>query len=628
MVATYPIASPNGTAALGMDPAAAAALLAPSSEEILEMVSTHETDTQALRTRMYNDYKLYRLTKHVNVDPVDEEVLKNYATFTTNSPRVFADKVISWLSQAELVIRIPHIIETQTHKPEVDNLKERFAIGCLAAADERLTRRLDPNLRGMLSTAVTVRGGYIGGRALLVNRPDGSSYPDVCAWDPAHIHWGVNADGLEWAAYKIKRTAAQMRREYPGIKLPESSRRAQSIDTQKEGMWVVDYYDANINTLLIDGKTAKPPTFHGSPRVPCYLGLVGPWPILQSETDGNLIADVGESIYAGVREIYEKKSDIMSIFLEIVSRARRQTVITESADGKKKLPFDPFRQGTEIGIRTGEKIYTLSLQQMAQETMAYLTAVLGEEQRATLPFSSYGETPFQLSGYAITQLRQATETVLASRLEALESAYSQISNLLHDQFMTGAFSGMKLSGRDRNRNYFNMMITPQALVETCDFTIKLTSQLPQDNAAKWQQAAIAKETGLFSDEDILDNVLEVQDSQATMDKMKTQLAKQALPEAQLYDLMNAAADRGDFETAKMYLAEYSRLIAVKMGIMPDMGDGGPAGGQGAGGKGKGMTPDVLPAAGAGMAPQPETSNDGPSRIAPRTPRPRARSQKA
>lgn len=628
MVATYPTsASPNGTAAAAEE-AVTASLLAPSSEDILQMVSAHETDTEALRKRMYDDYKLYRLTSHVNVDPVDEEALRNYAVFTSNSPRVFADKVISWLTQAELVIRIPHIIETQTHPPEVDNLKERFAIGCLRSADERLTRRLDPSLRGMLSTAVTVRGGYIGGRALLVNRPDGSSYPDVCAWDPAHIHWGVNAEGLEWAAYKIKRTAAQMRREYPGIALPQSSRKAQSIDTQKEGMWAVDYYDANINTLLIDGKTAKPPTFHGSPRVPCYLSLVGPWPILQSETTGNLIADVGESIYAGVREIYKKKNDVMSIFLEIVARARRQTVVTESADGKKKLPFDPFRQGTEIGIRTGEKIYTLALQKMADETMAYLTAILGEEQRATLPFSSYGETPFQLSGYAITQLRQATETVLASRLQALENAYSQIANLLHDQFMTGAFSGMKLSGRDRNRQYFNMMVEPKALAETCDFTVRLHSQLPQDNAAKWQQAALAKETGLFSDEDILDNVLEVQDSQATMDKMKTQLAKQALPEAMLYDLMNAAADRGDFETAKMYLAEYSRLIAVKMGIMPDVGGGARPGQPGANGKSKGMTPDVLPAAGAGMAPQPETSNDGPSRVAPKTPRPRARGQKA
>lgn len=623
MVATYP-QSPNGA----IPPDDAGLIYVPTADDVMEMVDTHERDVKALTSRMERDYSLYRLSEHVNKDSRTGEALRNYAVYTSNSPRVFADKIISWLAQAVLLIRVPHIESPVTHPDEVDNLKERFAIGCLTAADERLRRRLEPSLRRQLARSIVVRGGYIGGRALLVNQPDGSTYADICPWDPMHIHWGVNYDGLEWVGYKIKRTAAQIRREYPELQLPEgASRRSNSINTDQEGMWLVDWYGPQVNMALIDGQIAKPPTLHGSPRVPCFLTLVGDTPILQSQSASNLMADVGESVFAGVRDIYEKKNDLMSIMLEIVSRSRRQPVVTESADGKKTLPEDPWAQGTEIAMRTGERIYTLELQRLAQDTGAYLTALLGEEQRATLPFSSYGETPFQLSGFAITQLRQATETVLSSRLEALEGIYSQIVNLLYDQFMTGAFSGMRLSGRDRNRNYFSMTLSADQIANSCDYSLRLAYKPPQDDSAKWQQAEVAKRTELMSDVEILENVLEVQDAQQTMDKMKLQRAEQLLPEAMLYELMEAAARRGDQVTANTYLAEYMRVVAMKMGIMPgETPDEG--GGPGKTPTGRGMTPNVLPHAATGAAPQPETSNDGPSRVAPRTPRPRARGQKA
>ena len=88
--------SPNGTAA------PQAQVLVPEVDEILEMVDTHERDSEVLRSRMDGDSGLYRLEEHVNRDPVTKEILKNYATFTSSSPRSYADKVISWLGLAGL----------------------------------------------------------------------------------------------------------------------------------------------------------------------------------------------------------------------------------------------------------------------------------------------------------------------------------------------------------------------------------------------------------------------------------------------------------------------------------------------------------------------------------------------
>ena len=621
----------------GMAPAAPS-YMPPSQNDIMEMTNTHERDTEPLRQRMEDDHDRYLLKSHVNRDTETKEPLPNYAVYTSNRWRVFADKVISWQTLAELLPRVRHV-EAGGHPEEVDNHKERFAIGTLRAADERLTRFMQPNLRGAQAFFATVRGGYIGGRSLLVNRPDGRAYPDITAWDPMHIHWGLGPEGLGWASYKVKKTRQQIRSEYGDVIKARSGwsfpgfrpKIDTSQDAEKSGIWTYDFYDDVINTCIADGEVLKQPTPHGSPRVPVYLSLVGPQPMLQSERQSQLIASVGESVFAPVREVGDKINSIMSIFLEIVERARRQTIVLESRDGKKTLKGDPFKEATAIATATGEKIYTLELQKMAVETMAFMTAIDGDWQRGSLPHTSYGDTPFQLSGFAITQLRQATETVLASRIQVHESNYTQIVNLLYDQFMTGAFSGMQLSGMDSKRSYFNMSITPQMLQNSCDYSVKMVSQLPQDDASRWNQAQLAKTLELLADEDILDDVVGVQDAQQAMDKMNYQKAQKGLPEAQLYTLGMAAAERGDMIHARMYVMAFDQLMFQKYNIMP------PAGGTqipGAGQNGQqpkkpsGPLPQVLPNAATGAPPEPETSNNGPAMVPPGSPRPGARGQQA
>ena len=73
-----------------------------------------------------------------------------------------------------------------------------------------------------------------------------------------------------------------------------------------------------------------------------------------------------------------------------------------------------------------------------------------------------------------------------------------------------------------------MNITPQMLQNSCDYSVKMVSQLPQDDAANWQVARTAKETGLLSDDDIRDNILKLQDSQQAADKIRAQKAKELL----------------------------------------------------------------------------------------------------
>ena len=598
-------------------------------DAIIKAVDRHETDTQALRDRMEADYSKWRLDPHQNIDPVTDEVLEDYAVYTSNAPKTFGNKIVAMLSQAEVLVRVEHIND-KTHPPEADNDKERLAIGLLHAADERMVRLLQPTIQAALAWNICIRGGYVGGRALLVKRPDGRTYADITPWDPLHTHWGLGQDGLAWACYKIRKTPTQILTEY-GIAVQESKRQeTPSENTEQEGIDVYDFYTDTFNQVETANETLKSPTPHGAGEVPAFLVLVGSTPLTQAKGVTDTIKDVGESVFEAVRDVYEKHNDIMSIMLELVRRARRQGIKLFSDDGKKSLPEDPYVEGTVVQLskRQGEDVAPLGLLEMTKETGAFMGLVAGETQRGSLPYSAYGELQFQLSGYAITQLGQGIESVLYSRVDAMKHIYLQIANLLYRQYTSGLFDPMQLSGQDRSRKYFSAVISPQALEQTCDYTVKVVAQLPSDDVAKWSMAQMARQGPVpaASDSWIRENILGMQDAQEMDNQIKMQMAERGLAEATLFTLMKAAEDQGQPEVARFYFQKLIMLMAQIIGALPP-GVGEPANPAEAGGPPqKGLRPEVQANAATGASPSPQQSNAGPSMVAPGTPRPGAQGQ--
>ena len=111
-------------------------------EEIIALVDQHEFDTDSLRQRFTNDYRLYRLEEY--------DAGEGYESYTSNEPQTYADKVVSFLTDAELVIRIPYNMGNEEQR-NANDAKERFILGSMRAADERLQRRLQPTIRQQFS---------------------------------------------------------------------------------------------------------------------------------------------------------------------------------------------------------------------------------------------------------------------------------------------------------------------------------------------------------------------------------------------------------------------------------------------------------------------------------------------
>ena len=597
-------------------------------EDIIALVDGHYDATEPLRDRMEDDHSLYRL------DPYDAG--EGYQSYTSNEPQTFADKVIGWITSAEMTVRVPHDGADQELRTKNDE-KERFLIGILKSADERLCSLMMPQLRDQLAWYATIRGWYAG-RALLAKREDGSTYVDITPWDPLHTYWGLGPEGLDWACHKMIKTKDQIFAQY-NVKV--------DWDTPQtaEGSFVYDFYDKEMNTIVIyNGNTNSPltrvvkkQTRHGASRVPVFLGPVGATPLIVGLANTSItdtVADMGESVFRSTRELYPKHNLMMSTMLELTARSRRQGLKVRSRDGTKTLDEDPYLEGSEISLAQGEEVEPLGLLEVAKETGAFMGLVAGELQRGSLPHSVYGEVPFQLSGYAINTLRQGVDTVVGKYLRSIEKAYQMIFNIIADQYSSGSYKSMEVSGMDKNRTYFSQEITPDVIKGAGAPVVHLIGQLPQDDMTKFSMAQIAREgpTPLLSDRAIRDRILAIQDADQMDDAIKEQLAEKMLPEATLWSLLQAAERQGREDLAEFYLGELvgilfekRQALQARMGAgMTPPGPGGPPmpGGPPPMGGPPGLPPEVMPNAMMGVPPPMPVPQAGPV-VPPGTPRPGA-----
>ena len=218
----------------------------------------------------------------------------------------------------------------------------------------------------------------------------------------------------------------------------------------------------------------------------------------------------------------------------------------------------------------------------------------------------------------------------------------QICNMLCDQYVSGKFKAMELSGKDNNRMYFSEEITPERLKDGADIEVSIVASLPQDDMSKYSMAQIAREgeTPLMPDLWIRDNVLGVQDSDQIDDAIKEQIAERSLPEASIWSLYQAALKQGRDDLAQMYFGELVSMLLSKAKMMRDnLGGGGVPPGPSPGqppmpmappppGGPEGMMPmpppGVMPPAMAGVPPPMPTPQAGPL-VAPGQPRPGAMS---
>ena len=598
----------------------------PNAADIIDLVTEHEESPRNLRDRFEEDYGLYLLDQRLPPEPDDavEDSNEGYRIYTSNEPMTFADKIMGLISAGNLQIRTP-AHDDQMSDREADDICERFLIGAFDAADHRLLEMIQAPVLESASFYVTLRG-WIAGRFLIGKNAEDETFVDITPWDPLNTFWGMGSDGLAWACHRTTKSRADIKAQFG------KTIKADDPDDQEKSVTVYDYYDSKFNYIVADGGVMlKKKTRHGSPTVPVVIVATPSAPQISSSDRDDDDARYGESIYKANRSLYESHNLIMSIMLELVARARKPPIDVHSRDGTKTLDDDPFREGSMVSTADGESVRAMELLETTRDTGAFLGIVSGEVQRGALPHTIFGELQFQLSGFAISTLRQGLESVIQPRIKAVNNFYRLGASLLRSQYTSGAFENLRLTGTDRQKNYFDEEIEPDAVKMGGIPQITLKSELPQDDTSKMAVAQMAREgpVPLMADEWIRDNYLQLQDADLIDNQIKVQQAERGLPEAQLYVLMISAEKQGRSDLAQFYYSQLLQLMFQKQmqGFMSEQQmQAQVAAAQGGGGP-PGIDPRALPNAALGGPPPAPTPQAGPN-VPPGSPRPGSQQQLA
>lgn len=603
--------------------------------DIVEMVEAQEVATSALRSRMDDDYSRWRL------DPYQDEELDGFRVFTPNEPRTQANKIISLLGESKQHIQINQVAQPREQR-DIRNMAERFYLGIFQENDYRLSRIKRPPLKKILSWQIAIRG-FFAGRNLLYKQDSvfEPGTPDITPFDPRDCYLEIGATGLVWFIHRKWRTASQIKNEW-GVKVKPD---LQSNDT-KQLIAVYDWYDDEHNGVVLERQVLKKPTEHGSPEFPCFFGAVGSNDMVHTSKSNDTIKDWGESIYQANRQIFDEMAFTQSIRSEFMARSLKRPFVVKSPDGSLSLPENPFlTQGgtTGIALPEGSEIIILDALEMAKEMGLQVGELAGQLQRGGIPWSSFGELQQQLSGFAITQLRQGQQTSITDPVDALTDAYTQITRSLRAQYSTGAFEEMTVSGREESgeRTAFKQVIPVEVVRDGGDPEVTFVPELPQDDIQAAAMAIQLRDPGptgepIYDDRTIREEVLKNQNADRIGDAVLAQKARRASGLAASFDIMMAAANEGDEQLANIWMGEaqiqmiqkYLELQILKLQAMglaqagsgPSPSANGGGGGGGTSPSPTNVDPRVATGGTLGVPPTLGPGQIGPL-VAPGTPRP-------
>ena len=520
-------------------------------ETIAAMVEARVDLMTALRDRQDEDLARFRLEPY---DSNDDETTE-YESYTSNEPATYADKMMSLLSTGRMVPRVPHVNAKEGARRKYD-LKERLVRGFYEAGNEKLVATLQPVLLDQLSFYVTLFGWYAT-RAMLVNveAVNGveTTEVDIQPFDPRQVYWGMGPTGLEWVCVRSHMTPDEIYADW-GVE----------VDGDNESSQVVyDYYSKTHNTVTTAMDVIKKPTEHGYWKVPVAIGMAGLSPFLRSEneSEGDW-SHYGEGLYKSNRNVYDQKNTVLSIYLELLKKSRDPSWLFSNRGGKGELAEDPNEPGQVHSIDTDDKLQQVEIPEITRTVEQFLAVISGEGQRGSVPYSVYGELAFQLSGFAINSLNTTMQTTLHPFQSAIERGYDQIANMLVDQYTSRNFESMNLSGFSQGGEFFEERIELEEVMDLPPVQHKLTANIPQDQAGKFALAQTAVQ--FMALPEILEEILEVDDVDATMDAYKRQLAEQGDDIAAAYSMMIAAERRDDQNLAAIWWSKIQQLMLERM----------------------------------------------------------------
>ena len=564
-----------------------------NSGEVSKTINRYFRNEEPLFNRMHKDYEKYWTLEDWEPD-LDDQVMPEDA-YTTNQPRVLAQKIIAFIAETEMVVRVPND-DAPKDQEERNKLTENLSIGMLANVDRRMRRNGDPRIQRQMAWHSVVRGRYVIARAFLRKRSNGETFEDILPIDPAQFVFQPGEEEPVWAAHRRQMSRGEIRDTYQGFKIGEG-------DDDDEVEEVFDYYVRQDNPqaepnsddvfqrhpyiykmgTLINEEWARSPFDLFTLSFPVIITPVGSDPHLApreqevTSKHNTMIADFGESIFAENRHVWDKINRSASYIVDMVSKASDPPVQVSSTDGTKELEEGWNEKGAQVNtaVADGQDVKLMVTPDMNRSAGVLLEFLQRDAIAGGIPPQGFGILDKPLSAVALRQLGNNLEHRVLPRMEAVQLCIEGCLEVLVAQYETGAFEPITVSGKRFDRHRFsNKIIEPNEVSGHDALTVSLELVLPEDETIRWNVANMAMAptvTGepLTSLEYVREHILNIQDPKLLSDQNREILTRQTSPVLGLLDQYRSVVLDGDPMAAAAILDQI-RLMTLQMEVQGSM----------------------------------------------------------
>lgn len=508
-----------------------------------QQVNKRFDELKPLHDRMLVDRGIYFLAPYTMKDYQNKEI-KKVDNVTSRDPRNFADRIIAVLNSAEP----PPEVEGEKLSDKDTGALEAFWYAARDDANKRLATKMMMPIHPFLVWHDCM-SGWVVLRVWLYEDEDGLQF-DILPLDPLDVVWEVGGKGILLAAHKITKSKALIEMEYDKV-------------IEKKEAVVIDCYGETDHVVYVGGDIVKQePNPFG--KVPFVIRPVQLTPMVgTAREDASAIANYGESLFAAVRGD-GGSVEVMNKFLSVLQSLNMQYFrwpIGIKTEGE--LPEgDMLAAGAQTPLGLRDEIEKMPVGEIKDAGALFYSIISGEFQRATLPYSDWGDVPFQLPDLALARLDRQRDQFLEPRIRTLEQAYTDVANMVLEQYEKFGFTA-KIKVEDKEIDF---KLPDVKKPFTISFHMATTS--PEKDISNYALAAKAKALELPTSK-VWRDILHIEDISGAESERLSELAAMLSPKILLYRLARNAIQQAEDltgEEAEVKWAEAKILSAeLQMG---------------------------------------------------------------
>ena len=487
-----------------------------SQKNLIETDATNLERYWTLRnTQVQEDLDIINLIK-----PIEKTDEKNWVD---NEPKVFFDTSRSLLSIYPPRFRLPLSINFSPEEKDKMNKAERFLIGIYRSLDNKCADKGE--CMWLWQLAYWVLLGWYAVFTMVQKTNKGTEFiADI--WNPMTVYPEWSGDGLV-KCLRIYETDAITARSI-ALNLIESG----EFETEylegdvNERKKIINYWrqdDTKVfNAIMVSGQLIKPLTLQKKlKRIPVHIGAIGSPDKLMPQWEKRK----GESIIASTRDIDDYYNQLIRLYAEIVEETAYPNIATKTRSGLPPFKSEDLKgHSSVIPLKLEDQIELLKHAASPTEANILLQYFGNQRQKGSLPASVYGSIPFEVSGFALSQLMAAIKYKLGPYLLSMQQLLSRIMVDFLSQYESGNFASITLNTENpyalkRGMTYieeFGKEDVPKH--KYVDVTIPITSQFDKTQAIL--NAVQASQAGILSLETLWEETLDIQDTEQEKQRLR------------------------------------------------------------------------------------------------------------